>query len=298
MNRLSDEELIEELQSRFSANKKSLGELSELTRQLQQVNEKLKDSEKLKSQFLSNIRNEMNNPLSAIIGLSKNILLVEKQTVEKAQYMAALIHAEAFNLDFQLRNIFAAAELESGESFPEVASMCILPLIQSVIDMHQHKIAAKQLFIHLVHGLDKSGSQDFFKTDPAKLQLIISNLLSNAIEYSYANKELYMKIWKEEERLYISIQDFGIGIALSDQENIFNRFTQLHTGMTKAYRGHGLGLSVTKALVELLNGSIKLQSSLNEGSIFTIAIPELTDHTHSNHFATDGNELFFDAERF
>ena len=106
MGKLTDKELIEELQYRFSQNKKSLEELSALTKQLQTVNNKLKESEKLKSLFLSNIRNEMNNPLASILGLSQNIQSIDPKHWERTRIMATHIHTEAFSLDFQLKNIW------------------------------------------------------------------------------------------------------------------------------------------------------------------------------------------------
>jgi signal transduction histidine kinase len=295
MSKLSDEELIEELQQRFSQNTKSLAELSKLTKQLKNVNHKLKESEKLKSQFLSNIRNEMNNPLASIMGLSKNIQLVSQLHPEKVQSMAALIHAEAFDLDFQLKNIFAAAELESGESPLEIVQAEIHSLVSSVLDMHQHRMQAKQIKVQFTNKLPANAAT--FQTDPAKLQLVLSNILANAIEYSHAHGQLKITIGKEDKILSVSIQDFGIGISPSDQEIIFNRFTQLNTGITRNHRGHGLGLSVTKALLDILEGQITLLSDTNQGSTFTVHIKEF--ESRHDDFSIHGNEFFFnEGERF
>lgn len=293
MSKLSDEELVEELQQRFSQNKKSLAELSKLTRQLQKVNNKLKESEKLKSQFLSNIRNEMNNPLASIMGLSRNIQAAHLASPDKIKSMAVLIHAEAFDLDFQLKNIFAAAELESGESPLEIVQVDIFSLVSSVIAMHQHRIQARHLQVE-VNGEIQSSA---FQTDPAKLQLILSNLLANAIEFSHSEGKLRISLSIQDTLLCISVQDFGIGIEKTNQEIIFNRFAQLNSGITKQHRGHGLGLSVTKALLEILKGQIVVESNTNQGSTFTIRLEEF--ETALDNFSTNGNELFFEEdERF
>jgi signal transduction histidine kinase len=295
MSKLSDKELIEELQQRFSQNKKSLTELSQLTKQLQKVNSQLKESEKIKTQFLSNIRNEINNPLASIMGLSRNIQAASQAHGEKIPSMAALIHAEAFDLDFQLKNIFAAAELESGEWPLEIVQADIPSLVSSMVEMHQHRIQAKQLQVHIIY--DKQTDLAHFQTDPAKLQLILSNLLANAIEYSHTKGHLKLSVKKQQKNLSLSIQDFGIGISPADQEIIFNRFTQLNTGVTKSHRGHGLGLSVTKSLLEILNGRITLVSHTNQGSTFTICMEEF-ESAH-DEFSVHGNEFFFnDDERF
>ena len=114
MNKLTDEELIEELRRRMTTNTRSLEELKELNEKLLEVNKKLEESEALKSHFISNITNEIINPFTSILGLSRSILAVKKENWKKVISMVALIHSEAFNLDFQLRNIFLAAKIEAS----------------------------------------------------------------------------------------------------------------------------------------------------------------------------------------
>jgi signal transduction histidine kinase len=156
--------------------------------------------------------------------------------------------------------------------------------------MYTYQLKAKQITIQMIEDFTDLNKKTF-KTDPAKLQLIISNLIANAIEYSHPRSEIVVKIWIQKEVLHISVQDFGVGINKADQDIIFNRFTQLDSGITKSHRGHGLGLSVTKALLEVLDGKIEVNSKLSEGSTFTVSIQE--SEAEVEHFATDGNELFF-----
>ena len=112
---ICDHELVDILQERLDSNRNALYDLKELTSVLEKTNARLQESESLKGQFLSNIRNEINNPLSSIMGLAQE-LLSSKDAGRKTELCAPLIYAEAFNLDFQLQNIFIAAELEAGES--------------------------------------------------------------------------------------------------------------------------------------------------------------------------------------
>lgn len=118
MSLQKDEELLEELKKRFENNTRTIEELRNLTEELKQVNKKLEESEALKSHFISNITNEIINPFTSILGLSKTILAVKKEDWKKVISMVSLIHTEAFNLDFQLKNIFVAAKIEAGEIFP------------------------------------------------------------------------------------------------------------------------------------------------------------------------------------
>ncbi|HRW63836.1 MAG TPA: hypothetical protein P5132_10120, partial [Bacteroidales bacterium] len=102
MSELTDKELIDELKKRFELNKRALEEVQELNEELKKANNKLEESEALKSHFISNITNEIINPFASILALSKNILSVEKENWKKVISMVSLIYSEAFNLDFQL----------------------------------------------------------------------------------------------------------------------------------------------------------------------------------------------------
>ena len=119
MSKLADEDLIEELRNRFRMNREALEELQELNRELQIVNKKLEESESLKSHFISNITNEIINPFTSILGLAKHILSVKKEDWKTVISMVALIHSEAFNLDFQLRNISLQRKLKLEKYVPK-----------------------------------------------------------------------------------------------------------------------------------------------------------------------------------
>jgi len=108
MNKLKDEELIEELRIRMKEKTDALNELKSLNEKLKIVNKKLEESEAMKTHFISNITNEIVNPFASILGLSKNILSVNKENWKKVFSMVAMIHTEAFSLDFQLKNVFAS----------------------------------------------------------------------------------------------------------------------------------------------------------------------------------------------
>src|SRR5882757_4025856 len=111
MKELSNDQLLEELKNRFDQNTEMNRQQNKMLRQLEKLNERLMQSEKIQSMFLSNIRNEINNPLTAILGLSKD-LANGNSDKEKSQKNASLIFSESFLLSLQLQNIFVAAELE------------------------------------------------------------------------------------------------------------------------------------------------------------------------------------------
>ena len=286
---ITDELLIEELKLRFEEKKNSLEKLEKITAELKEVNVKLAESESLKSHFISNITNEIVNPFTSIVVLSKNILSVKEGDWDKVKRMASLIYSEAFNLDFQLKNIFAAAEIEAGDLFMEVSNVKIDLLIEALLESFLPETSKKQLnFEFIKEGVE--GDDFIFKIDSEKFKLILSNLVDNAIKFS-KNNRIIVKRWTEENLLYISIRDFGIGISENNQNIIFDRFKRLDSGINSLNRGHGLGLSINKALLDFLNGEIHIDSKKNVGTTFTICIPEAEEDTEAS--SADGNDLIF-----
>ncbi|PWD99410.1 sensor histidine kinase [Marinilabilia rubra] len=293
MTNITDRQLLKELRARINERKKYEQEVQMLTRELQDVTKKLRESEALKSHFISNISNEIVNPFTSILGLSKSILSVEKNDWKKVVSMVALIHSEAFNLDFQLRNIFVAAKIEAGEVVPNISKVNIRGIIQSIID--SFNLVARKMGIeidfewNIEYGF---GKNFYFKTDSEKIKLILSNLLNNALKYSYKDSKVIIKVWADEEKLSMSVKDYGTGISDKNQKIIFERFKRLDTGINSINRGHGLGLSITKALLDVLGGEIEIESQKGEGSTFTINLPEAKNVVEG--FSGEGNDIFFD----
>jgi signal transduction histidine kinase len=295
MNKLTDDELIKELQIRMVENTAALDELKALNEKLLSVNKKLEESEALKSHFISNITNEIVNPFASILGLSKNILLVKKENWKKVLSMVAMIHSEAFSLDFQLKNVFAAAKIESGEVYPEIGKVDIQNLVKSVAD--SFRIEAQKKRIKIEQSFDFCSGDDSifcFKTDPEKLKLIISNLINNALKFSFDDSPVTVKAWSEEGALCISVHNRGIDISEEYQNSIYDRFKRIDSSITSINHGHGLGLSIIKSLLDLLGGDINFKSSTESGTVFLIKIPGFAEEEESFTSSLDGNEIFFE----
>ena len=133
MKNISDNELVGEINRRLDEYNRAPHDLKMLTQKLETVNRKLQESEATKSDFLSNIRNEINNPLTSIMGLSKH-LVDGRHGKEEGVSIAQNIFHEAFDLDFQLNNIFIAAEIEAGESPVGIAKIEVENFINRIID--------------------------------------------------------------------------------------------------------------------------------------------------------------------
>lgn len=292
MNKIDDAMLLAELKRRLEESRIAVDNLRSMTQNLEAVNEKLRQSEALKSDFLSNIRNEINNPLTAILASAKQIM-DKKIDIQTARALASIVYHEAFDLDFQLRNIFTAAEIEAGEVTLGAAAVDIEALIRGQLAAFSHKAQAKRL--HMEFSCESNdGKTQRFRTDPDKLQKIISNLLANAIEFNNEGKGVFVNCRRMGEQLTISISDEGIGIPAADRKKVFDRFVQLDSGVRKRHRGHGLGLSITKALVEMLGGSITLACEEGKGCVFAVSIPEMHGESGADASSADGNEIIFE----
>lgn len=289
---MTDDELIAELSKRFAQSSKAFSDLSVVNRKLLEMNERLERSESLKSNFLSNIRNEIINPLNAIIGLAGQLAIVGAGDDDVGS-LSSLIGAEANTLDFQLRNIFMAAELEAGEVAPHCIKIEISRALRDLVDSFLYSAAKKNVSLDLSLATTNNTSSTII--DIEKFQIIVSNLLANAIEFSADGGTVDVGLSASDDgRFQISVQDHGIGIAPEDQQRIFDRFVQLDAGTTRAHPGHGLGLSITKALVDLMQGSLSLVSTPGEGTLFTVSIPNCAILGDENSFSEAGNLFLFD----
>ncbi len=296
MDMMSDDILLEELKKRFLDNKKALYDLTKLNEKIEKLNVKLAESERLKSDFLSNIRNEINNPLTSILGLSREIATTKKDE-QTRQLIAQTIYEEAFDLDFQLRNIFIAAEIEAGETALSVSRVDVAALIKNLVDTFGHKARQKDLAVSFSCCGGRPEDRGLqFNTDAEKLHRVLANLLANAIEFSSTGKAVIVEAKKENGVLQASIADEGIGIPRQERERLFERFHQLDRGSTKKHKGHGLGLSITKALVDILGGKISVADPADSGCVFRIVIPEAAGDTEGI-YSENGNEFLFESEK-
>jgi signal transduction histidine kinase len=185
-------------------------------------------------------------------------------------------------------------QLEAGEYIPSIANVDFRSLMQSTISSFKHKADRKDITIsHSYRSINETAKENYFKADPEKLKLILSNLLSNAIEFSLSGAKVELNVKRDGQSLVISLRDYGIGFDMKDQKKIFERFRQLDTGMTRKHGGQGLGLSITKDLIELFGGTISVVSYKGKGSIFTVSIPEFQTSEAINVFSDDGNVFVF-----
>lgn len=261
----NSQEIIQRLQS----------ENEELSRNLFQVNKKLVDSERLKGHFISNVTNEIINPFTSIMTLAASIGQLKEGDLNKAHRMAGLIFDEAFHLDFQLKNIFAAALLEAGMDSLSLVQVNIKEITSQMLQYFQSELEKKSIRISVsFSNLITPEESIRFVSDLEKFDLILKNILSNAIKFSPENSVIELDYILDSGNLEIKVSDFGKGISEDDIKVIFDRFKQLDEKINSINTGHGLGLSVVKAYTEMLQGEIHISKKPEVGIQVVVTLPE------------------------
>jgi signal transduction histidine kinase len=288
MQNVSNTNLLKELAKRLSENSsiQATEEIARLEEETRQLGMRLRESENGKSQFLSNVRNEINNPLASILGLAASITGLTSE--EKIRHMSELIEQQAAELNFQMRNIVMAAEIESGELTKICSRVDIGSLVENQVESLKHRINTHGA--HLELNLEQHLK---FRTDSNILQIICLNLLANAIEYCGSNKIVMIDVMRKDNHLELSVRDFGSGIDPSVQAELFQRFKQGETGLRKKHCGHGLGLCIVKELTNYLDGQIEFHSTPGHGTAFRLTIPEMAVADLVANEVIFGNEVLF-----
>ena len=253
-------------------------ENAELLRNLHAVNEKLRDSERLKGHFISNITNEIINPFASILALADNIQYLNEGDISKAKRMAELIFEEAFHLDFQLKNIFAAALIEAGNDELKISTFSFKDFTDHILQYFSKQLQKKNLRILVGFENFPDSEVSFrFTSDKEKLELILKNLISNSIKFSPEDSDIELEFCYGNGILSLEVSDHGKGIHPEDRKVIFDRFKQLDERINSINSGHGLGLSIVMAYTDLLGGKLSLNDNLNGGIRVFLSIPESTE---------------------
>ncbi len=271
-----------------------MNELEELKKELAQLyatnaelNNKLKLAESLKSNFISNIMNEVYNPFSAIKMMADNLVHLNEKNLDRVVPMAETIFREAAQLDFHLKNVFAAAKIEAGLETVHFSQVDINLLVKEALACF--KVAIQDKNLRVTCRVNDKSLQPFV-SDTEKISLVLVNLLSNSVKNSPEEGAISVEVEMTDERLTMSVLDEGPGIPESEIDFIFDRFRRVNNTINSVNGGTGLGLSVVKAIAELLGGEVEVHDE--PGTRLTVSIPGNDDSI------VEDDELFPEDELF
>ncbi len=229
------------------------------------------DAVKAKQQFLSNMSHEIRTPMNAIIGFTKVVLKTDLTAKQKEYLTAIKMSGDA--LIILINDILDLAKVDAGKMTFEETPFKISLSISSMLHLFETKIQEKNLI--LVKEYD-SEIPEVLLGDSVRLHQIILNLVSNAVKFTATGKITVNAnlISEDEEKATIefAISDTGIGIPENRMDRIFDNFQQASSGTSRLYGGTGLGLAIVKQLVESQGGSIKVKSTIGEGSTFSFQL--------------------------
>jgi len=242
----------------------------ERTKELQIAKEKAEESSKLKSNILLLMSHELRTPMNGILGLTQ-ILNEEINNILLKRYLD-MLYSSGIRLKNSFEAILNLSHIEFGNQEIKKTKIDVKSKLSETIETYREQAERKKL--QLIFLCDDTIND--FKTDEVMFKTIINNLLNNALKYTHKGKieiALATEVVEGNKNLVIKIADTGIGIPTDKFDIIFEAFRQVDEGMGRSYEGTGLGLSITKKYCELLKGSIRLESEVMKGSLFTINLP-------------------------
>lgn len=220
-------------------------------------------------QFLTLLSHELKSPINAVEGYL-NIIL-EKQagnSVDDYTVMLERCKERLRGMRALITDLTDLAETESGKKRRHITNVDLHQVTQSVIDIIGLLAKQKKVKIHT-----RIPGNCVIKADRNEIEMIISNIVSNAVKYNRDEGEVFIDISMPDNRCRIVVADTGIGISSEDQEKVFQDFVRIKSSETKNIPGSGLGLPIAKKMTELYGGSVQVESTPGKGSRFTVTIP-------------------------
>jgi signal transduction histidine kinase/CheY-like chemotaxis protein/HAMP domain-containing protein len=237
--------------------------------ELQKTAEQLKEMDRLKTQFLANMSHELRTPLNSIIGFSRVILKgIDGPTTEQQRTDLTSIYSNGQHLLGLINDILDISRIEAGK----------IELVFEPLDLQHIFDGVMSTAVALVKDkpikLEQEVAPDLptIRADGTRLRQVILNLLSNAAKFTEEG-QITLRAWADEEQITISVKDTGIGVPPEHQTTIFEEFLQVDASTTRRTGGAGLGLSISRHLVELHGGRMWVESEAGVGSTFTFTLP-------------------------
>jgi PAS domain S-box-containing protein len=241
--------------------------LARQARQLTGQNERLRELDRLKNEYVGLVSHELRTPLASILGYVE-MLREEGVSGPDADHCAEVIERSAQRLLRLVGDLQLLSQIQSGKTAMEFRSADLADVAASVVE--ELRPEARRKHIDLAFS---ATAIPRLTIDPARIAQVLGNLLSNAVKFTPEGGRVEVRLGTEEGQVVLAVADTGAGIAAADRERIFERFYRTAIARRQAIQGTGLGLTITRAIVEAHNGTIAVESDEGRGSTFTVRLP-------------------------
>ncbi|MCD6091932.1 MAG: response regulator, partial [Bacteroidales bacterium] len=235
--------------------------------------DKAEESDRLKSAFLANMSHEIRTPMNGILGFTSLLKEPDLTSNEKDNYIK-IIEKSGKRMLTTINDIVDISKIEAGQMEVSISDFSINKQIEFLYTFFKPETQKKGIELSYKNGLPKN--EDSITSDMVKVNAILTNLIKNAIKYSHKGSiDFGYQIIEDKDltSLQFYVKDKGIGIPKDRQKAVFDRFVQADIEDKQVYEGSGLGLTISKAYVEMLGGTIWLESEEGEGSQFYFTLP-------------------------
>lgn len=258
-------------------------ELTMKNEQLEARNQEVERANSLKTEFLASMSHELRTPLHTIIGFSELLgEQLEGPLTEKQQRFVGHILQDARHLLELINEVLDISKIESGRLELKRESFDFNSCVEEVMSSMRHHAGAKHIILENKNGFDQA-----LFADRVRIKEILYNLLNNAVKFTPEGGRVWIEAGREGNALQISVCDTGIGIPEKEQPSIFEKFYQVGDSTGGIREGTGLGLPITKHLIELHGGTISVASQPGKGSSFRMVLPLLQGAGSVNQSPSD-----------
>ncbi|MDA3952589.1 MAG: tetratricopeptide repeat protein [Bacteroidales bacterium] len=262
-----------------SSNNKLIKEIEEhksTMKNLEIAKNKAEEADRLKTNFLTNISHEVRKPMNSITGFSQ-MLSRNNLSISKRNEYINLVHEGCSSLTNLIDDIVAFATIESGQAKVEKKEFNPHPILEFLHDHFTNELVKlDKTNLILSYANENRDIDTTLITDAVRLKQILSILIDNAIKFTKSGHVEFGFVHPNKNEIQFFVKDTGVGIDEDYSDIIFERFRQVDESSTKEYKGAGIGLSVAKNLVGLLNGSIYFESTVGKGTTFFFSLPSKT----------------------
>ena len=237
---------------------------------LQRANLELQEADRMKSEFLTNMSHELRTPLNAIIGFSEILHTSPDLSEAERSEFADTIHTSGRNLLKLINDILDLTHIRAGRLELKPSACILAEAIDAAVS--ENAAAANQKELSVRSEVDRSQEVVF---DPRSLRHVLQNLVNNAVKFTPPHGSVVIRSVETQPGTVVEVSDSGIGIKAEDQPRLFEEFRQVDGSTSRGYEGVGLGLALSKRLVELQGGHIWVDSQPGRGSTFRFLIPRV-----------------------